>query len=328
MTESESLVSASPSAGAPDAPSPSKARAFARKWGFLLVPTVALWELAAHLVQTHSVPTADDWGKARAAVEAEWKPGDLVVFAPYWADPLGREYFGSTLAGLRDEARPDETRYARAFEVSMRGQHDGELKEWRAKEEKKVGPFSITVLENPAPAHVLDDLVTHATPDRAHVFRTDPRINAECGWVHGPSTAGGLGSGPAIPGDRFACPGGTFLGESVIFEPSYRPRRCLLAIPGGHGVITRVVFQDVPFGTALHGHAGLQYESENGGGADTVLTWRAGDVTLGRVVHRDGDGWKGFELQTTDLQGKRGDLTAEISTTGSGRQYCFEADTR
>ncbi len=150
----------------------------------------------------------------------------------------------------------------------------------------------------------------------------------ECGWVRGPSTASGLGSGPAIPGDRFACPGGTFVGESVIFEPTYRPRRCLFSIPGGHNVVTRVVFNDVAFGSALHGHAGMQYESENLGGADTVLTWRAGDQVLGRIVHRDGDGWKSFELGTADLPGKRGDLEAEITTAGSGRQYCFEADTR
>jgi hypothetical protein len=319
-------LSATESAAAPRKSAP--AIEVARKWAFVLVPLIGLWELGAHIVQTRSVVSADEWRQARAAVESERQAGDLVVFAPYWADPLGREYFGSTLAGTRDEARPDESRYARAFEVSMRGMHADELAGWAQRERRKVGPFTITLLENPSPAHVLDDLVTHATPDRAHVFRLDRGNTAECGWTRGPSSAGGLGAGPAVPGDRFSCPGGAFVGESIIFETSYHPRRCLFALPGGHGVTTRVVFQDVAFGTALHGYTGLQYESERGGGADTVLTWRVGDQTLGRIVHRDGDGWKGFELTTADLAGKRGDLVAEVVTPGTGRQYCFEADTR
>ena len=226
------------------------------------MPVIGLWELGAHLVQTHSIVSTADWESARAAVESERKSGDLVVFAPEWADPLGREFFGSTLAPLRDEARPDESRYARAIEVSIRGKHADELAGWAPQERKSVGPFTLTVLENPSPAHVLDDLVDHATPDRAHVFRVDRGTTSECGWVHGPSTAGGLGSGPAVPGNRFSCPGGSFVGESVIFDRSYHPRRCLFALPGGRGVVTRVVFQDVAFGAALHGHAGLQYESE------------------------------------------------------------------
>jgi hypothetical protein len=304
--------------------SKSSAAELARRWAFAVVPLVGLWELGAHLVQTHSVVTADEWTQAKAAVESEWKPGDLVVFAPSWAEPLGREYFGASLAGTRDQARPDESRYARAFEVSMRGEHAAELAGWGEKERRKVGPFTISLLENPSPARVLDDLVSHATPDRTHVYRG----NGECGWVHAPPSASGLGSGPAIPGDRFSCPGGNFVGESVIFDHSYHPRRCLFAPPAGRGIVTRVVFQDVPFGTLLHGHVGMQYESENKGGADTALTWKAGDQVLGRVVHRDGDGWKGFELQTTDLDGKRGDLVAEIVTSGNGREYCFEADTR
>ncbi len=323
MSATDSAVPESKSA-----PARNVALARAQRWAFALVPLVGLWELGAHLVQTHSVVSAAQWQEARAAVESEWKPGDLVVFAPDWAEPLGREYFGSGLASMANEARPDESRYPRAFEVSIRGKHAEELEAWTQRERKSVGPFTITLLENPAPAHVLDDLVTHATPDKTHVFRVDRGAATECRWTHGPATAGGLGSGPAVPGDRFACPGGSFVGESIIFDSAYHPRRCLFSLPGGQGSITRVVFGDVAFGTALHGHAGLQYESENGGGADISLTWRVGDETLGRIVHRDGDGWKSFELATPDRQGKRGELIAEVVTSGAGRQYCFEADTR
>ena len=60
-----------------------------------------------------------------------------------------------------------------------------------------------------------------------------------------------------------------------------------------------------------------------------TLTFKTGDATLGSVVHRDGDGWKPFELDTSALAGKTGELFAEISSpSGDKRLYCFEADTR
>jgi hypothetical protein len=299
-----------------------------RTWGFALVPIVALAELGAHVWQVHSVVTDAEWQAARSAVQADWKSGDLVVFAPDWTDPLGREYFGSELAPMANEARPDDSRYARAHEVSIRGMQATELSGWAERARTRVGPFTITTLENPQPVHVIDDLVSHGTPDRMGVDELSGAHEAPCRWGHGPSTAGGLGAGPAVPGDRFSCSGGAFVGESIIFDLSNHPRRCLYAPPGARGSVTRVTFRGVHFGTRLHGHAGLQYESELHTGADIVLSWKAGPQSLGRVVHRDGDGWKDFELDTTDLQGQTADLVAEISSASNGRQYCFEADTR
>jgi hypothetical protein len=52
-------------------------------------------------------------------------------------------------------------------------------------------------------------------------------------------------------------------------------------------------------------------------------------VILGKLVHRDGQGWAGFELDTAELAGRTADLVAEISApNGNRRMYCFEADTR
>jgi hypothetical protein len=46
-------------------------------------------------------------------------------------------------------------------------------------------------------------------------------------------------------------------------------------------------------------------------------------------VHRDGDGWKPFEVDTSELAGKTTELVAEVSSPGGDRRlYCFEADTR
>src|SRR4051812_34598581 len=115
----------------------------ARKWAFALVPVVGLWELMAHVAQVRGVVSEADWSAARAAVEAEYKPGDLVVFAPDWADPLGRKAFGEKLASVATEARPDETRFARAFEVSIRGKHAPDLAGWTKAASRDVGRITI-----------------------------------------------------------------------------------------------------------------------------------------------------------------------------------------
>ena len=69
-----------------------------KTYAFAIVPVIGLLELGAHEVQVHSVVSDADWDAARTAVEADWKPGDLVVFEPFWVDSIGREHFGAKLA--------------------------------------------------------------------------------------------------------------------------------------------------------------------------------------------------------------------------------------
>jgi hypothetical protein len=297
-----------------------------RVWAFLIIPLVGLVELAAHVYQVNDVVPENDWHSAHALVEQMWKPGDLVVFAPDWTDPLGREFFGDKLAGIADEARADDTRFARAFEVSIRGAHDPELAGWKRVDAKKAGAVTVYVLDNPSPVHLLDDLLLHATPTGMRVQQG----GAECRFTHGPTTAGNLGAGPATPGDRFVCQGGGSVGVSIIHDKEDRARRCFFAPPaGGRSPPLDVRFQDVAFGTALHGHLGLaQFNERDHTGQPVTLTWTTGGRILGKLVDNDGDGWKGFELSTPELAGQRGELVAEVSSAGGGRHFCFEADTR
>ena len=147
--------------------------------------------------------------------------------------------------------------------------------------------------------------------------------------ARGPAQTGNLGFGPAVPGDRFAC-GGGFAGVSVIADLDYEARRCIYAPPPGGARVLRIAFRGVKFGSTLHGHHGLYVEAErNKNGAPVTLALRVGDDYVGKVVHNDGEGWKGFELPTGELEGKTADLVAEISApSGNRRAYCFEAITR
>ena len=71
-------------------------------WALAAVPLIGVMELVLHIKETTSdVVPDEDWKAARDAVKADVKPDDLVVFAPFWADPLGREFFGDELAGIK-----------------------------------------------------------------------------------------------------------------------------------------------------------------------------------------------------------------------------------
>jgi hypothetical protein len=301
----------------------------AKKWAFAVVPAVGVLELVAHLWQTTAaVVPESDWRAARELVKGKAKAEDLVIFAPKWVDPVGRETFGDEVATLEREAFPDVTRFPRAFEVSIRGKHRDELASWREVGRDRVGGITITTLENPAPIKILDDLVTKAIPQGMSVQRVDGPRELDCAFQQGGGQAAGLGFGMAIPNARFVCSGGGFVGVSVLEPIDYQPHKCIYAAPIGGASVVRVRFANIAFGKALHGHHGLYSEHERGG-SPVALLFKAEDKTLGRVVHNDGDGWKGFELDTRDLEGKRGELVAEItSQNATRRQYCFEADTR
>jgi hypothetical protein len=288
------------------------------------VPVVGLLELVAHLGQTVPAASNADWGRAKAYVQAQAKPDDLVAFAPRWIDPVGRERFGPAIATLEREARPDESRFPRALEVSIRGSHLPALRGWKKEAEQRFGGVTVTTWDNPTPVHLLDDLVSHVDPARMRVSRG----GADCPFQHLPSQSGNLGFGPAIPGNRFVCPGGTFVGMSVVTDLDYVPHRCVYAPPAG-GAPTRIEFLDVHFGKTLRGHHAIYVEAErNKQGPTVTLTLRAGDITLASLEHHDGDGWKSFELDTGALAGQTTDLVAEVSGQGDRRYYCFEADTR
>jgi hypothetical protein len=308
------------------------ARAWSR-WAFAAIPAVGLLELGAHLVQAHATVRDNDWKAAHDYVAAASKPDDLVTFAPRWVDPIGRHEFGPDVATLQREARPDESRFPRAFEVSIRGAHDPSLEGWRRTEERDFGTVTVATLENPAPAHVLEDLVSLVGASRLQVSRVDGDRAVDCGFSRGAPQSGGLGAGPAVPGERFVCPGGGFVAASVAADLDYRPRRCIYAPPQGGKTVLRLRFLGVELGRTLHGHHGLYVEAErNRTGAPVTITFKVGDAIVGSVVHHDGDGWKPFEFDTTPFQEAthgRADLVAEIASSSSDRRmYCFEADTR
>jgi hypothetical protein len=299
----------------------------ARRYAFLLIPAVGLLELGAHVRQSTTTIPEQDWAAARDAVKNGAGPDDLVAFSPRWVDPLGREYF-KELATIDREARPDDERFPRAFEVSIRGEHLAEFDGWKTEVKQRFGAITVTTLDNPSPVKILDDLVAHATGARAQVTLVEGDNEIDCRWLHGPPETGQIGFGPALPADRFVCPRSS-VATSVIQATDYRPHQCIYAPPVGGSAVLRIQFVDVEFGRSLHGYQAISWDAARFDSPPVTLVLKVEGRTLARLTERDADGWKPFEIDTSDLAGQKGDLVAEVSASSSShRQYCFQADTR
>lgn len=312
----------------------ASARGRARRWGLLALlglPALGLGELAAHVHFTRSAPDFDAWRALKEPVAAMKRPGDLVVVAPAWADPAARRALGDELMPARDAARPDESRYAAAVEISLLGQRAEELAGFREEAREEHGRFTLRRLVNPSPARVVFDFVDHAAPPWADVRLTEPpaacRFNRRARVM-----AGGLGGHPTFPAERFECPGGPFfnVGVTVIADEEFRPRRCLWSHPPRRGeIVTR--FRDVPLGSVIRGHAGMYWIIERERkGAPVTLSVRVNGEVVGEATHADGDGWAPFEFPLGAHAGAaRAEVEFAVRTLNYlHRHYCFEADTR
>ncbi|MBA2543659.1 MAG: hypothetical protein H0V17_28715 [Deltaproteobacteria bacterium] len=122
---------------------------------------VAIWEIVATRCQATSVPGDDEWAAAARHVRTGYQPGDLIVFAPSWADPIGRLHLGD-LIPLEMAGRMDAVRYGRIWELSMRGAFAPEVNGLSAMD-YHAGPVEVRRYERAAP-RVLFDLTATPSP--------------------------------------------------------------------------------------------------------------------------------------------------------------------
>jgi hypothetical protein len=92
----------------------------------LLLVTVALWEIVETVHAAHAVPDDAAWERAARVVRGQFRPGDLIVFAPAWSDPVGRLHLGD-LIPVATAARMDDAKFATIWELSIRGAEAPEL---------------------------------------------------------------------------------------------------------------------------------------------------------------------------------------------------------
>lgn len=303
----------------------------ALRFGLLALPLLGLAELGAHLHFARRAPDFAEWEALRAPLAAKKQPGELIVTAPRFIDPLVRAGLGDELMPLRDVARPDPSRYATALEISLFGERAEELRDWREREREAHGQVTVRRLENPSPAKITFDFTDHVDPAHAHVRGTEPPM--DCPWNPKARVAsGGLGGHPTFPARRFECPTGLFfnVGVTVIADQDFQPRRCIWSHPLAKGELV-TTFRDVPLGRVLRGHHGMYWIIERPlTGAPVKLTVRVDGDVVGEAEHVDGAGWAAFELPLGAHAGTTAQTVEFAVTTRNykDRHYCFEADSR
>jgi len=297
-----------------------------------LVPFLGIAELVAHFAFARCAPDSADWAALRPAIEALHQPGDLVVVAPGWADPLLRRSLGDTLLPLDVVARADNDGFTRALEVSFGGARSRELESWHEGQHAGVGPFTVRILNNPHPSVALWSLLDHAEPPDLEVSVVRGRSYVRCAYTTmAMPVAGGLGGDPTLPAQRYVCLGGVpfVVATTIIDDERYLPRRCLWAHPNRFGPL-RLLFHQVPLGHKLVGHAGFPWLlSRDGAGIPVTITASVDGRLLGSVEVRDIQGWVRFEWPTTYLAGRSSGLELRVeSTEVNDQRLCFTLESR
>lgn len=122
----------------------------------VLLVLVSLWETVAARRDATAVPDDAAWSAAERVVRADYRPGDLLVFAPGWVDPVGRLHLGD-LISVEMAARMDAARYGRIWELSIRGAEAPEVAGLRPVFDREVDGIEVRRFER-APAVVLSDV--------------------------------------------------------------------------------------------------------------------------------------------------------------------------
>jgi len=294
-------------------------------WLWLLIASVAAFELLADMWIRAAVPSDRSWEEASAFLHGRFEGSDRIVAAPSWVDPVVRSHVGDLLS-LQAAAPSDLAGFDRVWELSIRG---ASTRDTAADLEAQLGRVRVRMWRV-STEDVRYDFVEQVA--QAEVELIHDGVPQPCPWREAPTGQGGLGRGPMAPERRFVCdPGRPWLwvGPTVLADLELTPRRCIWQHPAGSEPV-RVTFHDVPLADRLVVHGGIDYENERwrAGSPVTLRVWIS-DRLVGELVHHDGDGWSELEIPTANLGVDRATVRFETVTEDPrARLFCWSASTR
>jgi len=290
----------------------------------VLIAGLAVFELVAHPLIRAAIPSDESWEAASAFVRARYQPSDRIVAAPSWADPLVRHHLGDLLS-LRMAAPSDFTGIDRIWELGIRGATTRDAPP--ALDEDFDG---VRVRMWPVPSDtVLYDFVENIGNARVELV-AEGGVEV-CPWTRARPARGGLGHGPMTPPERFVCDARRpwlWVGPTVLQDLELQPRRCIWQHPTGTDPV-RVTFPDAPLGERLVVRGGIDYNAERRRvhSPVTLRVW-VDDRLVGELVHRDGDGWSGIDVDTSRLGLGRAEVRFETTAKDpTARLFCWSAST-
>ena len=293
-------------------------------WSWAFIAVVAVLELGAHLWIQARVPEDESWASAAAFVRERLSPGDRVIAAPAWADPIARLYLGD-LPSLRTASADDSVGGRAVWELSIRG---ASHRPSPPSLERSFGNVQVRMWPTSSDRMVFDfvERIDHAEVE----LGTAPPI--PCPWVQAPVPGGGLGAGPLPPAERFVCdPSRPWLwvGATVMADLDLLPRRCVWQHPAGLEPV-RTTFRDVLLDEEIVLSGGLDY---NNARTDGDVPVRAAvfvdNELLGEMQIGDRDPWTHQTIDTSSFAGTTHDIRIETSVRAPyQRTFCWSAFAR
>jgi hypothetical protein len=258
------------------------------------VPAVALavvsvWAGFRTLSSSSNVPGDDAWHQAAAFVRNKFHPGDLIVFAPTWVDPVGRLHLGD-LISLDAVGRLDAARYATIWQVSIRGSGSDDVTAATEIDRRDFEGVTVTHFEQ-TPAKVVADATS--------LFATA-------------KTTGSIARGPTVE----------------LAEVGFTPRRCIQLVPQANGS-ARMTFPSMPIGTSIVAGVGLadiftRREVRDPGKLEIEI---AGVVVASKQFGVD-DGWVKLTAATSPGVADVTFIASAIGSQSRDRLICFAAEAR
>ncbi len=311
----------------------------ATAWLWRLIALIAVAEVSQHFViQSRVVPEAD-WRQAAQYFRDHAAANDGALVVPEWADPIFRNALGER-ADLNSVGAQDGAAWGSLWVFSIRG--------FALEESPRFAGLADTFVRTPtsqqhfgrlslahyprAPEAREADYQFLAHYREAHVRLWDADVAHECPLSFWPWSGGGLGGGPAAESERHVCDRGRpwlFVGPVVLNDLALLPRHCLWQHPQGQAPV-ETTFPAVPLRSHMRFYGGIHYENERDlDKGDVIMRVRIAGQDVGSMVHRDGDGWKGFDVDVApEWVGTAQDVS--ISTASDApylRTFCWNGYT-
>lgn len=275
------------------------------------IVVLAVVETSVALIAPALAPKDADWAAAAREVRAGFRPGDLIVAAPAWADPLMRVHLGD-LVPVAVAARFDDARFGRVWEVSQRGAHAPEAARGTVATERRFGALTLRRVERPA-AVITYDFQERLTD--ARVLRHMPGLpDVGCPWEV----------------DRFQCPNIGFNSVRLqTVEVDTTLHRGLLAPPVS-GAEVVVEYPAVPLGRELIVATGLHdVWARKAASGEVELRVVVGGTPQAAVRTTNQSGWQRTRIDTQAFAGRVVPVRFVITSPAPyNRQFVLAAEAR
>jgi hypothetical protein len=274
-----------------------------------IVVVLALVETVNAVVAPLRTPSDKDWAAAATLVRAEFKPGDLIVAAPAWADPVMRQKLGD-LVPLPVAGRMDAARYGRIWEISQRGARAADTTGATVAATTQAGALTVRRWVKPAATVTFDFLAQWRQASMSVVNADGTEVPCAMG-----------------PG-RWQCARGASLGPELIEVDTTLHNG--LAVDPVEGATLALEFPAVQLGRELMVTAGLHNVwLRKAGDGKVRMRVLADGRELGMALATSQSGWSGKGFDTSALVGRAAKVRFEITVDKAlARHFGFAAEAR